>query len=116
MQNVLRAISCSSVLIALATPLLAQTSEEPSLRLRDSARNAATQKSLLPWILLTRPPTPRGFRRRRSTAPRVSAVHNVTGVVLSRHTTLRLGGPATRVVTATHQDELAEFIRASADR
>jgi UDP-N-acetylmuramate dehydrogenase len=42
-------------------------------------------------------------------------VHDVTGVDLSRHTTLRLGGPATRVVTATHQDELAEFIRASAD-
>jgi hypothetical protein len=42
MQNVLRAVSCASVLIALTTPLLAQTSEEPSLRLRDPARNVAT--------------------------------------------------------------------------
>jgi hypothetical protein len=42
MQNVLRAISCASVLIALTTPVFAQTPEEPSPRLRDSARNGAT--------------------------------------------------------------------------
>ncbi len=42
-------------------------------------------------------------------------MQDVTRADLSRHTTLRLGGPASRLVTATHQDELVEFIRASAD-
>jgi UDP-N-acetylmuramate dehydrogenase len=42
-------------------------------------------------------------------------VQEVTRADLSRHTTLRLGGPATRLVTATHQDELVEILRASAD-
>jgi UDP-N-acetylmuramate dehydrogenase len=41
----------------------------------------------------------------------VSAVHDVTRADLSRHTTLRLGGPAARLATATHQDELVEVIR-----
>ena len=38
-------------------------------------------------------------------------MHDVTRADLSRHTTLRLGGPASRLATATHQDELVEFIR-----
>jgi UDP-N-acetylmuramate dehydrogenase len=36
-------------------------------------------------------------------------------VDLSRHTTLRLGGPAARLATATHQDELVEMIRQTGD-
>jgi UDP-N-acetylmuramate dehydrogenase len=38
-------------------------------------------------------------------------VHDVTRADLSRHTTLRLGGPAAQLATATHQDELVEMIR-----
>jgi UDP-N-acetylmuramate dehydrogenase len=38
-------------------------------------------------------------------------VHDVTRADLSRHTTLRLGGPAAQLATATHQDELVELIR-----
>ena len=41
----------------------------------------------------------------------VSPVHDVTRADLSRHTTLRLGGPATRLATVTHQDELIDIIR-----
>jgi UDP-N-acetylmuramate dehydrogenase len=43
----------------------------------------------------------------------VSAVPDVTRVDLSRHTTLRLGGFASRLATATHQNELVEIIRAT---
>lgn len=38
-------------------------------------------------------------------------MHDVTRADLSRHTTLRLGGPAAQLATATHQDELVEMIR-----
>jgi len=44
----------------------------------------------------------------------VSAVHDVTRADLSRHTTLRLGGPAASLATATHQNELVEMIRQTA--
>jgi UDP-N-acetylmuramate dehydrogenase len=43
----------------------------------------------------------------------VCSVPDVTRADLSRHTTLRLGGFATRLVTATHQNELVEIIRAT---
>lgn len=46
---------------------------------------------------------------------RLSAVFDVTRADLSRHTTLRLGGPAGRLVTATHQDEIVQMVRTSKD-
>ncbi len=44
----------------------------------------------------------------------VKPVHEVNDADLSRYTTLRLGGRATRLVTATHQHELVETVRATA--
>ncbi len=46
-------------------------------------------------------------------ALRVKPVHDVMGANLAPHTTLRLGGSATRLVTATHQHELVEIVRAT---
>jgi UDP-N-acetylmuramate dehydrogenase len=43
----------------------------------------------------------------------VKPVHDATPSDLSEHTTLRLGGPASHLLTATHQDELVAIVRAT---